>query len=764
MADFRTSTLPAVRTQFKDIVKQRLSQPRPAEVYRGESDNDKSPAPRVDGSYRLPPLSFGNDNAPSPQLSHEGSQPRSLTPITEKTDIDLASRTNSTRTAKSNFLFSENRRLSDQTIPTKQNSGGSLRPSQGGANEDRLAPISDSSEQLGQYPEDTSTARKNSLVNETPTTIESATDWSRSTGASPTLDDRSPTKPVAPRANIGASAPLAATGAIVATKLVSDLPDLPAANPVAAANREVKPANPVPPAGVSSNTAKPSQIVSSPTTIEPSTQDRALLLSPKPVRGPAADPQDVIAIHDEPAAMYLMNMVDAPSNPQSAQAQPSQPRASGLSPPNQTGRTTSPDRSRPTIITNFEGPRPTSSDSLGRKPSGARGMPVKKSSSTASGPGLDTIGDENGSPPSQHAQVASAGVPTKTDTVQPRTRLASSATQPDLGEDAANFVAYAESSSPAKPTAQPVKQPLPPKPKDEEELRSSFAPSKAAAERQAKAEATAAEQQRAKQLPGGGKRTGPTTATWSGSDDEEDEDEDEVHSPAEKATPSFPRDQADRHPQRVVSQTRALPPLPRGSMSQQGDTPRESAEPTYSTFSKAGHENDRVQSRSPQRRQPLDQSRQATLQPPLPPLSHQPQPGANVQRRSSPAQQMQTPQNQNRQTIWNSNFTAEHGMDTQKSGKFVELDEPSAHLTKAFAPHGLLQAGLQDKEDRSAKKQEEFAREMGSSLINVPNKPPPPQTGLLGAVAQHEQERKNAGGIGATITDREREKRVMVSS
>jgi CCR4-NOT transcriptional complex subunit CAF120 len=52
---------------------------------------------------------------------------------------------------------------------------------------------------------------------------------------------------------------------------------------------------------------------------------------------------------------------------------------------------------------------------------------------------------------------------------------------------------------------------------------------------------------------------------------------------------------------------------------------------------------------------------------------------------------------------------------------------------------------------------------MGSSLINVPNKPPPPQTGLLGAVAQHEQERKNAGGIGATITDREREKRVMVS-
>ncbi|KAK4687703.1 hypothetical protein P7C73_g2417, partial [Tremellales sp. Uapishka_1] len=82
-------------------------------------------------------------------------------------------------------------------------------------------------------------------------------------------------------------------------------------------------------------------------------------------------------------------------------------------------------------------------------------------------------------------------------------------------------------------------------------------------------------------------------------------------------------------------------------------------------------------------------------------------------------------------------------------------------MTKAFAPHGLLQAGIQDKEDRSAKKQEELARETGSSLINVPNKPPPPQTGLLGAVAAHERDRKNAGGIGATLTDRDRERRLV---
>jgi CCR4-NOT transcriptional complex subunit CAF120 len=102
-------------------------------------------------------------------------------------------------------------------------------------------------------------------------------------------------------------------------------------------------------------------------------------------------------------------------------------------------------------------------------------------------------------------------------------------------------------------------------------------------------------------------------------------------------------------------------------------------------------------------------------------------------------------------------------MHENKSGKFVEMEDPATQLTKPFAPHGLLQAGLQDREDRSAKRQEELARETGTSLINVPSKPPPPQTGLLGAVAAHERERKNAGGIGATLTDRERERRQNVS-
>jgi CCR4-NOT transcriptional complex subunit CAF120 len=91
---------------------------------------------------------------------------------------------------------------------------------------------------------------------------------------------------------------------------------------------------------------------------------------------------------------------------------------------------------------------------------------------------------------------------------------------------------------------------------------------------------------------------------------------------------------------------------------------------------------------------------------------------------------------------------------------FIQLETPSHTMTKAFAPTGLLSAGLQDKQDRSAKRQEELARESGASLINVPNKPPPPQTGLLGAITAHERDRKREGGVGAALTERERQKRV----
>jgi CCR4-NOT transcriptional complex subunit CAF120 len=58
------------------------------------------------------------------------------------------------------------------------------------------------------------------------------------------------------------------------------------------------------------------------------------------------------------------------------------------------------------------------------------------------------------------------------------------------------------------------------------------------------------------------------------------------------------------------------------------------------------------------------------------------------------------------------------------------------------------------------KRQEELARETGASLINVPNKPPPPETGFLGAITVHEREYKREGSIGAALTEREHEKRL----
>ncbi|CAG8735067.1 1891_t:CDS:2, partial [Acaulospora colombiana] len=89
---------------------------------------------------------------------------------------------------------------------------------------------------------------------------------------------------------------------------------------------------------------------------------------------------------------------------------------------------------------------------------------------------------------------------------------------------------------------------------------------------------------------------------------------------------------------------------------------------------------------------------------------------------------------------------------------FVTLDANET-MTKAFAPQGLLQAGMLDKQNRSAKQQEATARETGVSLVTVPGPPPPPQMGLVGAITAHQRDREREGGMGATLTQRERDKR-----
>lgn len=141
---------------------------------------------------------------------------------------------------------------------------------------------------------------------------------------------------------------------------------------------------------------------------------------------------------------------------------------------------------------------------------------------------------------------------------------------------------------------------------------------------------------------------------------------------------------------------------------------------------------------------PEQARRQPSPQPPFRPQTDFPQPGAA------------------RQNMWSQVLDPGSNIrpDQPARDTFVQIEPPSQTMTKAFTPHGLLSAGLQDKHDRSAKRQEELARETGASLVNVPNKPPPPQTGLLGAVTAHERERKRDGGLGAALTEREREKRL----
>ncbi|OZJ06199.1 hypothetical protein BZG36_00977 [Bifiguratus adelaidae] len=90
-------------------------------------------------------------------------------------------------------------------------------------------------------------------------------------------------------------------------------------------------------------------------------------------------------------------------------------------------------------------------------------------------------------------------------------------------------------------------------------------------------------------------------------------------------------------------------------------------------------------------------------------------------------------------------------------------------LGQGFAKHGsLLGAYLNEK--MSAMEQTEFAKATGQPLINVPQKPPEPQTGLIGMITQREAEKKAGRGkiqdkLGAMreeiAIERERERRLM---
>ncbi|KAI0635974.1 hypothetical protein C8Q77DRAFT_1155712 [Trametes polyzona] len=319
------------------------------------------------------------------------------------------------------------------------------------------------------------------------------------------------------------------------------------------------------------------------------------------------------------------------------------------------------------------------------------------------------------------------------------------------------------------------------------EPRSSFAPTRLAAERKKKSEAQQAALQAAAHRPGkanGRKRKPQDTGAWGESseeeeEEEEEEDDDDVDSDDEPA----PRrtsvsDQASAAGHGAPPSTGARSPYAQTNASSPA---RSQVDVNAGAYPASRRPRDLPQVPGGQR--PLDQEDYLGAQPQprrfvsdsftdggrrsMYPegMSRQASPSlAASSMRAASQYPPQAPMAQQAPSrpIWSQVLDPDHPPQLNNNGRdtFIQIEAPAAAMTKAFTPHGLLSAGLQDKQDRSAKRQEELARETGASLINVPNKPPPPQTGLLGAVTAHERERKREGGLGAALTEREREKRL----
>lgn len=87
----------------------------------------------------------------------------------------------------------------------------------------------------------------------------------------------------------------------------------------------------------------------------------------------------------------------------------------------------------------------------------------------------------------------------------------------------------------------------------------------------------------------------------------------------------------------------------------------------------------------------------------------------------------------------------------------AEPAENDPSLRPAFSQHGLLHRVMQERQEKSAKSTQEAAYRSGEPLLHVNHKAPPIQSGLLGAIASHERDRKRDGGMGAMLTVRARE-------
>ncbi|KZV88890.1 hypothetical protein EXIGLDRAFT_678466 [Exidia glandulosa HHB12029] len=405
------------------------------------------------------------------------------------------------------------------------------------------------------------------------------------------------------------------------------------------------------------------------------------------------------------------------------------------------------------------------SGSLARKPSGARALPPPRRLAGAGGAEKtrSELATVEASPPAHVTQHSHAQQPTNA-----------------MGDDAADALAALsflerEEQTQHQPQIRPLvvnKSPPPPSPSSatppplsaasaSSQYPSSFAQSRGAQERKAQQAA----RQAASQQPGrpngrnGAPRTGRTG--WQSSDEEEEEEEEEDDDDdADSDGPPRSAVLPPRMQEDYAQQQRERSPMPSDGRSRQ----------LQDNYNQSLQRPPRVLPQIPAGRSPSG-SMQGHQTPPRgyedaspsrPTTQYQYEEDPRASQAHLRGQSSQQALPPSRQTVWSTvldpsvpqPLNAPHGRET-----FVQL-EPSETMTKAFTPQGLLQAGLQDKQERSAKKQEEMARETGASLINVPSKPPPPQTGLLGAITAHERDRKREGGVGAALTEREREKRL----
>lgn len=306
----------------------------------------------------------------------------------------------------------------------------------------------------------------------------------------------------------------------------------------------------------------------------------------------------------------------------------------------------------------------------------------------------------------------------------------------------------------------------------EGKYRSSFAPSKQATQRLAKTQAQQAAHQAAAHRPGksaganGKGKSRVRQGGWAESSDEEeedDEDDEDVDSDGDPVAPKRGQGPGTGPGQNVGKlSTQGSPYSSSADLNQPGQgKPQRNLPRPPSPGRGYGDQDDYYHQQGPGGSGPSTHR-----QPP----GHHPRSQYFDDRRPSPQPHGHShlrPQSDfpapgaARQTIWSQALENKDPPKETVSQRetFVQL-EPSQTMTKAFAVHGLLSAGLQDRQERSAKRQEEVAKETGASLVNVPVKPPPPQTGLLGAVSAHERERQREGGIGAALTERERERRM----